>query len=86
MFDYILNTRLSLVVNEVWVDEEPMSLIRMKNKQKTKALLNGTDLECLRCHEVKSKPWNTLNYWICDTVISMQSLGEFKAACETVHF
>ena len=40
MFDYVLNTRLSLVVNEVWVDEEPIHLIRMKNQQKTKALLN----------------------------------------------
>ena len=43
MFSYVLNTPLSLVVNEVWVDEESISLIRMKNQQKIKALLNGTD-------------------------------------------
>ena len=43
MFDYVLNTRLSLVVNEVWVGEKPTSLIRIKNQQKIKALLNGTD-------------------------------------------
>ena len=36
MFDYVLNTNLSLVVNEVWV----------------------------ACVATKSKPWNTLNYWI----------------------
>ena len=34
---------LSLVVNEVCFDEEPVSLIRMRNQQKIKALLNGTD-------------------------------------------
>ena len=44
MFDYVLNTRLSLVVNEIWVDEEPTSLTRIKNQQKIKALLNGTDV------------------------------------------
>ena len=43
MFSYVLNTPISLVVNEVWVDEESISLIRMKNQQKIKALLNGTD-------------------------------------------
>ena len=44
MFDYVLNTRLTLVVNKVWVDEEPISLIRMKSQQKIKALLNGADV------------------------------------------
>ena len=63
MFDYVLNTRLSLVVNKIWVDEEPISLIRMKNQQKVKVLLNGSgvvnaeqwtkNFECLYCHEVE---------------------------------
>ena len=44
MFNFVLNTRLSLVVNEVWVDEEPISLIRLKNQQKVKALVNDTDV------------------------------------------
>ena len=46
MFDYVLNTPLILVVNEVWVDEEPIYLIviRIKNQQNIKALLNGTDI------------------------------------------
>ena len=62
MFDYVLNTRLSLVVNEVWV--ETISLIRMKNKQKIKALLNGPDVvnveqwtknvDCFCCHHVEA--------------------------------
>ena len=34
MFDCILNTPLSLVVNKVCFDEESISLIRMKNQQK----------------------------------------------------
>ena len=34
MFDYVLNTRLSLVVNKIWVMEDSMSLIRMKCQQK----------------------------------------------------
>ena len=64
MFDYVRNARLSSVVNKIWVDEEPMSLIRMKNQQKIKALLNGSDVvnveqwtknvECLCCHEVEA--------------------------------
>ena len=44
MFDYVLNTPFSLVVNEAWVDEEPISIMRMKNQQKIKTLLNGTDV------------------------------------------
>ena len=32
MFSYVLDTRLSLVENEVWFVEEPVSLIRMKNQ------------------------------------------------------
>ena len=54
MFDYVLDTRLNLVVNEVWVDEEPISLIHMK-KQKIIAILNVT---------MKSRASNTLDYWI----------------------
>ena len=48
MFDYVQNMRLSLVTNKVSnktrVDEEPISLIRTKNQQKIKALLDGTDM------------------------------------------
>ena len=44
MFDYVVNTRLSLVVNKVWYDAEP------KNPQKIKLLLNGTD-------KVKVEQW-----------------------------
>ena len=43
MLNYVLNTPLSLVVNEVWVDEELISLMHMKTQQKIKALLNSTD-------------------------------------------
>ena len=43
MFNYVVNTRLSLVVRKVWVDAELTSPIRMKNPQKIKLLLNGTD-------------------------------------------
>ena len=46
MFNYVLNTHLSLVVNKIlvnWVDKERISLICMKNQQKIKVLLNGTD-------------------------------------------
>ena len=39
----VLNTPLALDVNEVCFGEEPISPIRMKNQQKLKALLNGTD-------------------------------------------
>ena len=39
----VLNTPLALDVNEVCFGEDPISLIRMKNQQKLKALLNGTD-------------------------------------------
>ena len=44
---------LSLVVNEVCFDEEPISLIRMRNQQKIKALLNGTDV-------VNVEQWTTM--------------------------
>ena len=44
MFDYVQNTHLTLLVNKVWVEEEPISLIHTKNQQKIKALLNGTDV------------------------------------------
>ena len=40
MFDCVLNRSLSIVVNYIWVDEEP----KMKNQQKLKVLLNGTDV------------------------------------------
>ena len=53
MFSYVLNTPISLVVNEVWVDEESISLIRMKTQQKIKALLNGTD-------EVSVEQWTKM--------------------------
>ena len=94
MFKYVLNMPLSLVVKEVWVDEEAISIILMKNQQKVKALLNGTKTVNMEqwikmystCVETKSITWNTLNYWLWDTVIWMQSLREFKsAACEIVH-
>ena len=42
MLGYVSYTLLCLVVNEVWVDEEPMSLIHMKTQQKIKVLLNST--------------------------------------------
>ena len=72
MFDYVLNSSLSLVVNEVWVDEEPISLIRLKNQRKTKALLSGADVLNLEewtkmysaCVTTKSKSWNALNYFV----------------------
>ena len=48
MFDYVQNMRLNIVTNKVSnkirVDEEPISLIRTKNQQKVKALLDGTDV------------------------------------------
>ena len=44
MFDCLLNAPLSLDVNKVCFDEKPISLIRMKNQQKIKVLLNGTDV------------------------------------------
>ena len=72
MFDYVLNSPLSLVVNEVWVDEEPISLIQLKNQRKTKALLSGADVLNLEewikmysaCVTTKSKSWNALNYFV----------------------
>ena len=39
----VLNTPLALDVNEECFVEELISLIRMKNQQKLKALLNSTD-------------------------------------------
>ena len=72
MFDYVLNSPMSLVVNGVWVDEEPISLIRLKHQRKTKALLSGTDVLNLKewtkmysaCVTTKSKLWNALNYFV----------------------
>ena len=63
---------MSLVVNKIavdWVDKERLSLICMKNQQKIKVLLNGTDVINVEqwtmlsaCVATKLKPWNTLNY------------------------
>ena len=72
MLNYVLNTPLSLVVNEVWVDEELISLMHMKTQQKIKALLNSTDAVNVElwtktqsaCVAANSKLWNTLNYWV----------------------
>ena len=68
MFHYVLNTNLTLLVNEVWINKEPISLIRMKNQQKIKPLLNGKyeamDKNVNAYVDTKSKPWNTLNYWV----------------------
>ena len=65
----------------------------MKNSKKIKALPNGVDVVNVEkwtqilsaCVAVKSKPWNTLNYWVWDTVTKMRLLKEFKSACEIVH-
>ena len=64
MFDFALNTSLALDVNEVCFGEKPISLILLKNQQKIKTLLNGTDvvtvghwtkkIERLCCHEVEA--------------------------------
>ena len=70
MLDYVLNTPQSL--NKVWVDEEPISLIRLKNQQKIKALLDGTYVVNVEhwvkmssaCAATKLKQWNTLHYWV----------------------
>ena len=90
MLDYVLNTRLSLVVNEVWVDEKPISLLRMKNQQKIKALPQwhrcgkcgaiDKNVGCLCCNEVE-----TVKYF---ELLGMRysDLNEFKAPCEIVHF
>ena len=43
MFDYVLNTPLILVINEVRVDTDVIR-IHMKNQQKIEALLNGTNV------------------------------------------
>ena len=72
--------------------QETDTLIRMKNQQKIKELLNDTDLVKVEqwtkmqnaCVATKSKPKNTSNYWVWDTVIWMHTLREFKAACEIV--
>ena len=53
--DCVLNKPLSLDVNKVCFVEKPISLIIMKTQQKTKALLNGTDVvECLCYHKIES--------------------------------
>ena len=65
MFSYVLNTPISLVVNEVWVDEESISLIRMKNQQKIKALLNGTD-------EVSVEQWTKMFVLVSDEVEAVE--------------
>ena len=45
MFDFVLSMRLNLVLNKkLWFDEKQISLIRMKNQQKVKELVNGADV------------------------------------------
>ena len=70
MFNCVLNTPLSLDVNTIYFDEEPISHIRLKNQQKVKALLNGADAVNVEqwtktqvaCVAKKSKPWNAFNF------------------------
>ena len=45
MFDFVLSMRPSLALNKkLWFDEKQISLIRMKNQQKVKELVNGADV------------------------------------------
>ena len=60
MFDCVLNMSVSLVVNEVCIEKESISLILMKDNKNSK-------------------------YYVI-VKICMQSLREFKATCEIVHF
>ena len=79
MFDCVLNTTQDLVVNEVQFDEELISLIRIKNQQKIKALPAATDVANVdhwtkmlsACVATKTTTWNTLSYlyWVLNTVI-----------------
>ena len=79
MFDCALNTPQGLVVNKVQVDEESMSLIRIKSQQKIKALSTGRDVVNVEhwtkmlsaCAATKTTTWNTLSYlyWVWNTVI-----------------
>ena len=54
--------RLSLVVNKVWVDKEPVSLIHMKIRNRSdtewyrcgKYVEMDKNVECLRGHKVKA--------------------------------
>ena len=74
MLDCVLNTPQGLVVNEVQFDEESISLIRIKNKKKIKALPTGTDVANVEhwtkmlstCAATKTTTWNTLSYlhWV----------------------
>ena len=65
MLNYAVNTLLRLVVNEVWVDEEPISLIRLKIKTRLKQSVTvwygcgkcgamEKNVECLCCDEVEA--------------------------------
>ena len=73
MSDYSLDTSISLVLNDVWVDEEPISLILMKNQQKSKPCWMVQMCKCGamdRNVESLCCVWD----WVWDTVIWMQSL------------
>ena len=58
-----------------------ISLTRMRNQEKTKLLLNGAGVDVANVQywkqmlsastATKMKHWNTLNYWVTDTVIQM---------------
>ena len=58
-----------------------ISLTRMRNQEKTKLLLNGAGVDVTNVQywkqmlsastATKMKQWNTLNYWVTDTVIQM---------------
>ena len=66
----------------------------MKKKKKSQSVTECTDVVNVEqwtknmsaCVPTKSKSRNTVNYWVWDTVMWMQILKEFKAACELVHF
>ena len=54
MFNYVLNTHLSLVVNEVWYDEKLIYLMQMKiinellgMRYGDMSVVNHSDSECL---------------------------------------
>ena len=58
-----------------------ISLTRMRNQEKTKLLLNGAGVDVTNVQywkqmlsastATKMKQWNTLNYWVRDTLIQM---------------
>ena len=94
---YILDVRLcstclGLVVNEVWVDEESISLIRMKD-QSISEWCRCRNVEqwakmYSACVDTKSKPWNTSKYLLDMRYGNMNAVTQsvFKADCEIVQF